>query len=125
VGVAYYVLGYADGRDDDHLLRYAAQSGTGWTVRTVDAQTRCGEHCTLAFDRDGVPAVAYRELETHAGYPLRNLKYARLNGSVWSTEVVSTAGDIGLYNTLRFAPDGKATLFSYSATEARIYLFQK
>ena len=112
-------------RDDDHLLRFASESGGGWVPKTVDAQTRCGDYCSLAFDVNGVPAVAYRELETHAGYSLRNLKYAHRQGVSWATEVVASNGDIGLYNTLRFGPNGKAALFTYSASDSRIYLFQK
>lgn len=125
VAAAYQVTRYLDGRDSDHLLRLATRGASGWVPVTVDDRTRCGDDPSLAFDPQGRPAVAYRDVETYGGSPLRNLKLARFEGSAWSSEVVSTEGDVGLYNRLFIDPQGRFTVFTYCASDQTVYRFRR
>jgi len=125
LGVAYAVGACDDPQADDHSLRYAAETGSGWTVQTVDAASWCGTHCSLAFTAAGAPVVAYRDEQSFAGHARQDLKLARLAGSVWNRETVSATGDIGLYNSLWVDSQGRAVICTYSNTDHNVYLFRK
>ena len=127
VAVAYQVLRYTDGRDDDHLLRFARETGTGgaWAAQTVDDGSRCGGECSLAFTPGGQPMIAYHDLETHTGYARKDLRLARFDGTAWARETVSSAGDIGHFNNLWADGQGRAVICTYAPAERAVYLFRK
>jgi len=131
LGVAYYVLDFMDPVTNElspACLRYAAKplgdDGT-WRVTMVDETSLCGRYPSLAFDAAGQPAIAYYASESYSGHPLQNLKLASKSGQVWNREVVSFAGDIGLYNTLWFQSDDTPVVCTYSRTDQTIYIFNK
>ncbi len=94
-------------------------------VMMVDDASLCGKYPSLAFDSEGNPAIVYYTSESYSGYALENLNLAVNNSSLWSKEVVSTEGNIGLYNTLWFQPDDTPVVCSYSRSDQTIYLFKK
>ncbi len=126
---AYYVESeYEDATGFTHgyCLKMAVAGSTGWETTVVDEQARCGQYCSLSFDRDGHPAVAYRVLESHSGnVQYMDLRYGIRTGTKWVTETVASAGDIGLYNTLWFDADNTAYISSYAADAHAIYLFYR
>lgn len=124
LGVAYYVKAYTDGREDEHLLKYAQEQSTSWSIQIVDDSTLSGKYPSLSFDSSGNPAIAYYEMETYSGYDLKNLKLARFDGTSWTDrEVVASTGDVGLYNSLWFDDREYPMICSYSSTEDSIYIF--
>jgi len=131
LGVAYYVLDYMDPVTNElspACLRYAAEplgDDETWRVKMVDETSLCGRYPSLAYNSAGEPAIAYYASESYSGHTLQNLKLASKNGLVWETEVVSSTGDIGLYNTLWFQSDDSPVVCSYSRTDQTIYIFNK
>jgi hypothetical protein len=127
--VAYYVKGqYTDPHGVTHgqCLKYATKAGSSWTTTLVDESTLCGDYCSLAFDASGNPAIAYYSMQNHSGsIALDDLMLASSNGSAWSSEVVSSTGDIGSYNSLWFDGNGNTYICSYSNTDQAIYLFYR
>ncbi len=96
-----------------------------WTVETVDDSVSCGSYCSLAFNSQGQPAIAYYEIRSHTGYTLQNLKFARYIGDTWQTERVAQSGDIGKFNNLWFDGNDRAHIGTYSASQDEILLFQE
>ncbi|HOS97041.1 MAG TPA: hypothetical protein PLU54_05250 [Deltaproteobacteria bacterium] len=127
--VAYSVEGeYTDSRGVTHgrCLKFATRIGTAWTTSFVDESTHCGQHCSLAFDASGNPAIAYYALQNHSGsLILKDLMLARRSGTVWDRQTVASTGDIGTYNTLLFDNSGSAWICTYSGTDRTIYLFHR
>ncbi len=114
VAVAYFMKNESDSDAPDYL-RYAVRLSDGsWQFSVVDASSNCGDFCSLVFDNNNQPAIAYYDIEAITSYrPRKNLKLARFNGSSWQTETVSSNGDIGNYNTLWFDADNVAHICSY------------
>jgi len=81
LGVAYYVVQCDDLDSDDlfetHVLRYADNASGSWAIQTVDDATKTGKYPSLSFDEDGLPAIAYYQLETYSGRELNNLYLSR------------------------------------------------
>ena len=158
LGVAYYIVRCDDLDGDNvyetHALRYADNSSGSWAIQTVDDSTKTGKHPSLSFDEDGLPAIAYYQLESYSGRELNNLYLSRFYSYVspntddgltdslvnessedepvdvpvisgWRTETVAETGNIGLYNSLWFDLGGKAHISSYSSTAETIYLFNE
>jgi hypothetical protein len=125
VAVTYAVGACDDPQADDHVLRYAEEGPSGWAPQVVDNTSWCGQYCSLAFDAAGQPVVAYRDEQSFAGAPRKDLKLARRLGSAWNRETVSSAGDIGLFNSLWVDAQGRAVVCTYSYTDKNIYLFRK
>ncbi|MEW6379489.1 MAG: hypothetical protein AB1611_07760 [bacterium] len=130
IGVAYQVKSYTpdSGRDDIYCLRYAVadEQFSTWELMMVDDSVRCGDYCSLAFDSQGCPAIAYYEIQNlDPPYPLKNLKFAYLKNGSWNTEVIASQGDIGLYNSLWLDKDNRAFICSCSTTDETVYLFYR
>jgi hypothetical protein len=125
--VAYYVESqYTDSHGMTHqqCLKYAAKNGSSWTNTLVDESTLCGKYCSLAFDAEGNPAIAYYSMQNHSGsITLNDLMLARHDGTSWKKETVSSTGDIGNYNTLWFDESDKTCICTYSNSDQAIYLF--
>lgn len=105
--VAYYAF-----NDDlDYVVGYAAQSAGGWTIETADssATTDIGENCDMAIDASGVVSLSYWD------YDNANLRYARRAATgAWTRQTVTSAQDVGEYNSLALDPTGLPRIaFSY------------
>ncbi|MGC9324277.1 MAG: hypothetical protein ACP5G0_05945 [Desulfomonilia bacterium] len=128
LAVAYYVEGeYADSMGvHSHCLKYAVEQGDSWSIMMVDESTWCGRYPALAFDEVSNPGIAYYSLQNHSGSRiLKDLKCAVWDGVSWSSEVVASAGDIGLYNSLWFDEGSTPYICTYSRTYQTIYLFHR
>jgi hypothetical protein len=120
-----YAVKENNGVNTVYYLRYAVFQNNAWTVATVDDKVSCGSFCSLAFDSQGQPAIAYYEIRSHTGYALQNLKFARLSDATWQTERVAQSGDIGKFNNLWFDGNDRAHIGTYSASQNEIVLFQE
>jgi hypothetical protein len=127
IAVAYFMQNESDSDYPDHL-RYAVRQPDGsWRVTAVDTSSHCGDFCSLAFDANNRPTIAYYDIHANSGsYRTRNnLKLARFNGSSWQTETVSTSGVVGLYNTLWFDADNVANICTYEFNDRQIIIFRE
>ena len=120
-----YAVKENNGVNTVYYLKYAAFQNNTWTVEMVDDSVSCGSYCSLAFDSDGQPAIAYYEIRSHTGRNLQNLKFARMTGNTWQTEPVAQSGDIGKYNNLWFDGDNRAHITTYSESKDEVILFQR
>ena len=92
----------------------------------VDNSAQCGDFCSLAFDSQNNPAIAYYDISARsAAYRYhKDLKFARFNGG-WQVETVATAGDIGLYNSLWFDGAGTPNICTYELNEQTIAILRR
>jgi hypothetical protein len=120
-----YAVKENNGVNTVYYLKYAVFQNNAWTVTTVDDSVSCGSYCSLAFDSQGQPAIAYYEIRSHTGYTLQNLKFARLSDAAWQTQQVAQSGDIGKFNNLWFDGNDRAHIGTYSASQNDIVLFQE
>jgi hypothetical protein len=120
-----YAVKENNGVNTVYYLKYAYFQNNAWMVETVDNSVSCGSYCSLAFNSQGQPAIAYYEIRSHTGYTLQNLKYARSTGATWQTEMVAQSGDIGKFNNLWFDGNDRAHIGTYSASQNEIVLFQE
>ncbi len=126
LGVAYYVKQVFEDDDYQAHLRYASKGAgeTEWQVEIVDESMIGGKHCSLAFDSNSNPAIAYYDSRSHSGYIRENLKLAMKDGGSWNLENVLTAGNIGKYNSLWFT-GGQPQIVTYSETSNSIIFVEK
>ncbi|NLD37279.1 MAG: hypothetical protein GX654_10465 [Desulfatiglans sp.] len=113
-----------DDDEGDHL-KYAEQSGNGWSVRIVDQSSICGHSPSLAFDSAGNPAIAYYDKRSYIGRSRKFLKFAKHNGSIWGSETVAEDHDYGHNNTLWFNSNNIPVICSYSEARDNIAIFVK
>ena len=126
--MAYYIENEYEDSNGIHkkCLKYATQKDSSWEIHMVDESILCGKYCSLSFDRNGNPAIAYYAMENHSGSrEMKDLKFAFYVGKTWETEVVSEEGDIGKYNSLWFDKKNSAHICSYSNSKKEIYIFVK
>lgn len=127
-GVAYFMKENPDDSTYPNHLRYAQRASDGtWKIAVVDNGSNCGDFCSLAFDGQNRPSVAYYDIHANAGSyrQNQNLKFARYEGGQWRAETVATAGDIGQYNTLWFDAEGRAYICTYEFNAQQIVIFRK
>jgi hypothetical protein len=128
VGVAYFMENISDNDTIPDHLRYAQRQTDGsWRITEVDATSHCGDYCSLTFDSNNRPGIAYYDIHANTGsYRKReNLKFARYNGSTWNLQTVSTSGVIGQYNTLWFDADDTAYISTYEFNDQQIVIFRE
>ena len=123
--VAYTKICLSCGDDDGDHLKYAVQSGDAWDVQIVDNSSICGHSCSLAFDSQGNPAIAYYDQESHSGYDRKDLRFVLLTGSTWTSEVVARDDDFGHHNSLWFDENNTPFICSYSEADDDIAVFEK
>jgi hypothetical protein len=119
-----YAVKENNGVNTVYYLKYAQFANESWQVEMVDDSVSCGSYCSLAFNSDGQPAIAYYEIRSHTGRTLQNLKYAQRIEDSWQTEGVAQSGDIGKYNNLWFDGNDRAHIATYSASQDEIILLQ-
>lgn len=127
VAVAYYVENEDNDSDEPDHLRYAVRQTDGsWQITEVDKSSYCGDYCSLAFDADSQPAIAYYDRTAITSYRERkNLKLARFSGGSWRTENVSTESEVGQYNSLWFDAENVAYICTYEFNDRQIVLFRE
>ena len=123
--VAYSKVCQSCDDDEGDHLKYAVQSGNSWDVQVVDETSICGHSPSLAFDSQGNPAIAYYDLRSHSGHNREYLRFAQLNGSTWSSEIVMDDDDFGHHNSLWFDANDRPFICSYSETADDITIFEK
>lgn len=127
LGVAYFMEDVAHTTYPDHL-RYAFRQADGqWDIDIVDVSSHCGDFCSLAYDDNSMPAIAYYDIHANAGAyrPREDLKFARFVNGRWEREAVATAGDIGKYNTVWFDANGIVYISTYEFNEQQIIVFRE
>ena len=115
IGVAYFLQRLnEDAFFLDHL-RYTTLSSEGeWETSLVDYASYCGNYCTLTFDANQQPAIAYIDKKPYTEYRMRNnAKLARLVDGEWKSEFVATDGEVGFYNSLWFGVNNRAFVCTY------------
>ena len=86
-------ISYYDESNGD--MKYAMNTGGGWSIDTVDSEGSVGSSCTLALDDWGNAHVSYYSYDP----PSRGLKYATNAGGNWMTEIVYSVGGVGYIST--------------------------
>ncbi len=126
--VAYFMSDIDQVGDYPDHLRYAYRGTDGlWNISVVDNSSQCGDFCSLAFDSQNRPSIAYYDISARSATyrPHKDLKYAHFNGSSWQLETVATAGDIGQYNTLWFDANGTPYICTYELNEQKIVILRR
>ncbi len=133
LGVAYYLKRQDDEIEDPDYLRYSEKKLATeevpvpeWTSFAVNQLSYCGDFCSLAYDSEGNPAIAYYTTKTYSELDRKNLIFSyRTNGN-WVKETVAYQGNIGKYNTLWFnEADGVFCVSTYSIDEQKVYLYNR
>jgi hypothetical protein len=125
--VAYFMQDIDQVGDYPDHLRYAYRDADGhWQISVVDNSAQCGDFCSLAFDNQNRPAIAYYDISARsATYRYhKDLKFARFNGG-WQVETVATAGDIGQYNTIWFDGADTPYICTYELNEQTIAILRR
>jgi len=123
MGVAYYVEDDLSYSNTDQSLRYAEKINNEWHTYIIDDSCLCGNYCSLTFDNDGNPIIAYRADQSHSGYHLNELRVSRKINDVWKKETVSSLHNIGWYNTVIVDQSDTLYISTYSYDRKCIYIF--
>lgn len=127
-GVAYFMTDVDQVGDYPDHLRYAFRDTDGqWNISVVDNSAQCGDFCSLTFDNQDRPAIAYYVSAARSATYRKHqdLKFAHFDGSSWQVETVATAGDIGQYNSLWYDAGGVPYICSYELNEQKIVILRK
>ena len=90
-------ISYADSTNKD--LKYAYFDGSQWVIEVADSAGDVGAGADTSIDVDstGKAHISYYQ----SGTIFQDLKYARRSGpNTWSTETVTSAGNVGRFNSL-------------------------
>jgi hypothetical protein len=124
LGIAYALKAPAPEPDNAHRLKFATNQSGEWISVIVDETTWCGDHCSLAINSEGIPAVAYYDEQSHSNRTHRFLKFAQFDGIRWVRETVDEYDNTGLFNTLWFDLNDIPYICSYSDEDNEIYIFE-
>ncbi|MBW2366284.1 MAG: hypothetical protein JRH15_00180 [Deltaproteobacteria bacterium] len=125
LGIAYALKAPAPEPDNAHRLKFASNESGEWLSVIVDESTWCGDHCSLAIDSEGVPAIAYYDEQSHSNRTHRFLKFAQFDGLRWVRQTVDEYANTGLFNTLWFDTNDTPFICSYSDEDNEIYIFER
>jgi len=127
MAVAYYVTQNSYG-NRNYVLMYAEQTFSGWQTSVVDKSCYCGNYCSLTFDNNGNPIIAYRADQTRSKILLNQLKIAYRQSNTWKNffcDVLVNHSTIinimGIDNTIHVR-DQFFYITSYSEETHSIYL---
>lgn len=87
-------------------LRYARKSGDAWTIETVDSVGAVGYFASLALDPADNPHVGYYAFLASNGSVIGDLRHASKINGAWAIADIDTAGDVGLFTSLKVEPGG-------------------
>ncbi|HEY7118859.1 MAG TPA: S8 family serine peptidase [Tepidisphaeraceae bacterium] len=90
-------------------FKYAQKKKGGWGIATVDDNGAGGGFVSLAYDESNLPSFSYYDAMN------ADLKFARSNGSVWSTATIAAKNSQGLYTNL-FYDGGKPVIYFFNKT---------
>ena len=122
IGVAYGVtLPDPDRPDRGHRVKFASNQTGTWVTEIVDETTWCGEYCRLAISSEGVPAIVYKDIQSHVGREHHFLNYAELEVDHWVKESVDEFGEIGVYNSFWIDAEDRAFVASYAEKTTRLF----
>ncbi|MBF0450104.1 MAG: hypothetical protein HQK75_05335 [Candidatus Magnetomorum sp.] len=126
MGVAYYVIKDFSYGGSDHFLEYAERINGQWKILWTDDSTLCGNYCSLTFDNDDHPLIAYRSDESRSGYQLNALKLCRgKNDQIFETETVSNTNNMGTHNTIFVDDSNTIYITSYSIEKKCVYMLNQ
>ncbi len=99
-----------------HTLMWGRPGNTSAWSSTGTIDTGVGPHLSVALAPNGQPAVAYYDTTN------KRLKFARRNGTTWTTMVVDETADtdVGTRCSLAFGPDGQPAIAYYDATNCNV-----
>ncbi len=101
-------------------VEYYNKTDAGWVVTPVGSgPTPYQYNIGLALDGNGSPVMTYYDFDNG------DLIYASTDGTGWSSEVVSSEGDVGKYSSLKFHFDGRpaVTFFEQVGAESGNILY--
>jgi hypothetical protein len=116
-------ISYYDEEHEDLRIAYQTPPFGFWQYETVDdggvLEDNVGWFSSIALDNAGNPHISYYD-ETN-----ENLKYAYWNGSGWIIETLQSAGDVGLYTSLKiYTPANTRHLCYYDLTNGALMYAQ-
>jgi len=123
MGVAYYITINDLYGGLNHCLKYAEKINDNWQTFLIDESTYCGNYCSLTYDNNGNPLIAYNAEKSRSGYALNYLKLASRTGSIWKTETISDKYNIGHYNTIQVDNNDRIYISSFSKEKNSVYMF--
>jgi hypothetical protein len=107
-------------RDGYPTITGEPTEATPWQKTIVDSDWACGFYPSLAFDRNGNPAISYHSEPGGIG---GTLKYAHSNGISWSVQTVPDpdgAYSCGEHTSLAFDPSDNAAISYYDYTNGKL-----
>lgn len=83
-----------------------------------------GRHLSMVMNKNGLPQIAYFELQSYADQDLQNLTSVEVNvQGTYTHKDISRWNDIGRYNKMITDQDGEIYVLSYSTDGHSIHLF--
>ena len=125
IGVAYGVTIPDPEPDRGHRVKFASNQTGNWVTEIVDETTWCGEHSRLAISEEGIPAIVYKDIQSHVGREHQFLNYAQLEEDRWVKESIDEYGDIGMFNSFWIDAEGRAFVVSYAEEDNQIVLYRQ
>ena len=126
VGTHGYGLGYAvigsgamhlsvyNGSDSAGNLQYAQNSGSSWSVVTVDdSSAMVGTYSDIALDSSGNPHISYVDATNGL------LRYAQFDGADWTLSTVDASGSVIGHTSIVVDGDGNPRI-SYHDGDLRL-----
>jgi hypothetical protein len=114
--ISYY---FYDEVDQAGYLKYATKASGSWETSVVDAEKDSagnytgdrGGYTSIALDSNNRPRISYYDFENH------RLKYARYNGSSWSsTSITDKDVTAGLYTSIAMDKTGSQPFLTTMST---------
>lgn len=88
-------------------LGYAEYNGNTWLLSTIDNAQLDYHHCSLDFNNQGHPGVAYFDDDEE------DLYFIEFDGSQWNKTLVDEAGSVGKHCSFSFSSEGRPIIAYY------------
>ncbi|MBI4667808.1 MAG: hypothetical protein HY747_01280 [Elusimicrobia bacterium] len=117
-------IAYYHSRDTGQVhtgdLRYARWDGNKWIMETVKSEGDAGGTPSLALDASSNPRISFCSFTSSGAAD--DLWYAYKGTSGWAFELVDSAGNVGLYSSLKVDSNGKARIAYQDTTLGKMDL---